>query len=126
LVDHLAHSHADGSRTISTSVDVGQVSLSADLVIQCGLIINELVSNALKHAFPPGQSGEINVAIHPTDGDQVVLTVNDNGIGLPPDISLTSAESLGLQLAAMLIQQLEGEVEVDRSEGTTFRIQFST
>jgi two-component sensor histidine kinase len=126
LVDHLAHSYADGSRTISTSVDVGQVSLSADLVIQCGLIINELVSNALKHAFPSGQSGEINVAIHPIDGDQVILTVNDNGIGLPPDVSLNGAESLGLQLAAMLIQQIEGKVEVDRSKGTTFRIKFST
>jgi PAS domain S-box-containing protein len=125
LVDHLAHSYDVDAETISTEVDIGQVSLSADLVVQCGLLINELISNAFKHAFPAGRTGKLSVSIHPGAGDIVILTVSDNGVSLPPDVSFPKADSLGLQLVSMLIQQLAGEIEVDRSKGTTFRIRFN-
>jgi PAS domain S-box-containing protein len=126
LVDHLAHTYDVDADTITTEVDVGQVTLSADLVVQCGLIINELVSNAFKHAFPAGRTGTLSVAVYPDGNDNVILTISDNGVSLPPEVSLPKADSLGLQLVHMLIQQLAAEIEVDRSAGTTFKIRFST
>jgi two-component sensor histidine kinase len=124
LADHLLRSYRADPQSVAVKVDIGQVSLNADTAIQCGLIVNELVSNSLKHAFSTDQVGEIGIGMQQEGGNRVILTVSDNGVGLPPDISLSEAESLGLQLVAMLIQQLEGEIEVERNGGTTFKIQF--
>jgi PAS domain S-box-containing protein len=125
LADHLLHSYDVDLKTIAVKIDVGQVSLSADPAIRCGLIINELISNSLEHAFPAGQTGEIHVGMHEGYDNRIILTVSDNGIGLPPDVLLSGAQSLGLQLVALLIQQLDGKVEVKRNGGTVFEIQFS-
>jgi two-component sensor histidine kinase len=99
--------------------------LSIDTAIYCGLIINELVSNSLKYAFPAGRTGEIRINLQAEDDNQLILAVSDNGIGLPPDMEFHQVESLGLQLVAMLAKQLEGSIELDRSNGTAFKITFS-
>ena len=106
---------------------VDRVSLDLDTAIPCGLIINELVSNALKHAFPPeGIEGcEIRVTISSLPGGELELVVGDNGVGLPEGIEPLTTRSLGLRLVAMLTQQLQGTLELDRSRGTVFTIKFA-
>jgi two-component sensor histidine kinase len=125
LANHLVRSYQADPQSIAIQIDIGHISLSTDTAIQCGLIVNELVSNSLKHAFPTDQAGEISITMQRERGDRVILTISDNGVGLPPDILFPGTESLGLQLVTMLIQQLEGKVEVERDGGTTFKIQFS-
>jgi len=105
-------------------VDVEAVSLDIDLAVPCGLIVNELVSNALKYAFPGGRTGEVRVGLA-RDGRNYVLTVSDDGPGLPPGVDFRDTPSLGLQLVNLLVSQLEGTIELDRSKGTMFKIKFA-
>jgi two-component sensor histidine kinase len=108
--------------------------MSVDKAIPCGLIVNELVTNALKYAFPkdltglgkPVRSGcEIRVAFESQD-DEYVLTVSDNGVGLPPDLDWRTAKSLGLQLVNIwATYQLGGSLKLDTQSGTAFKITFA-
>ena len=123
LACHLFHSYNIDSSIITLETAVDDVSLDVSTGIPCGLIISELVSNALKHAFPAGERGIIRVVLR-ADDDRLVLTVGDDGVGLPQDLDWRNTESLGLQLANMLTGQLEGTIEMDRSNGTAFTITF--
>jgi two-component sensor histidine kinase len=109
---------------VRVSTEVEGVSLNIDLAISCGLIVKELVSNALKYAFPDGRSGEIHIGLVHA-GRNYVLTVGDNGVGLPPGLDFRNTPSLGLQLVNMLVDQLEGTVELDSAGGTRFKITFA-
>jgi PAS domain S-box-containing protein len=117
-------------RNIYFSVQAAGVMVGLDKAISCGLILNELITNACKHAFPGGKPGsgavrcEINV-IAVQDGGELILTVANNGVGLPADLDWEKSESLGLQLVKMLIKQINGSIELDRSAGTAFRLKFS-
>jgi len=137
VADHLVGSSEGLRGTIALNVHIdGDISLDIDTAMPCGLIVNELVSNCLQHAFPlaetpgreqedpEGRQGEIRVEMHSQDGE-VALTVSDNGVGLPPDFDFQDTESLGLQLVGLLTKQLEGAIELDRSAGTTLRITFA-
>ena len=86
-------------------------------------IINELVSNTLKHAFLNGSAGHITVDLH-QEGEKNVLVVSDNGVGLPADLDVHTTETLGLQLVSALVQQLDGTLELERGSGTVFKISF--
>jgi len=109
---------------IALKVDVEAATLSLDHAIPCGLIINELVSNALKYAFPNNRSGEINIKLCQMQAS-FELTIQDNGVGLPADIDWQNAQSLGLSLVyALATEQLEGSLVVDHSQGTKFTIKF--
>ncbi len=79
------------------------------------------MSNALKHAFPEESGGIISIGLRP-QGDQVMLTISDNGIGFPGDLDFRNTQSLGLQLVVTLVEQLEGTIELNRNGGTEFRI----
>ena len=94
-----------------------------DTAIPCALIINELVSNSLKHAFPDGRTGEVTIAIHRING-RYELTITDNGVGPPSDFDFRTTDSLGLQLVTGLVNQLDGTITLDRTKGTTFIITF--
>ncbi len=135
VANHLLRSF--GTRAIALRIDVADVELDIDRATPCGLIINELVSNALKHAFPPGwqeadklhpaESGpkvSVGLRLH---GGQCELTVGDNGVGLPGDLQIESMghESLGLRLVNLLSRQLEGDLQVDREGGAIFRLTFA-
>jgi PAS domain S-box-containing protein len=109
--------------SISLLLNVENVQLDVNVAIPCGLIINELLSNALKHAFPEGHRGEVRISLHLED-ETVTLMVADNGIGFPGDIDFRNTESLGLQLVTALVMQLGGEIELTRDKGSTFRISF--
>ena len=110
------------------------VTLGIDTAVPCGLVINELVSNALKHAFPLSlfppraegrKRGAVRVSLHVGQGRDL-LTVQDNGVGFPAELDFRHTETLGLHLVTTLVRQLQGDIELDRSgEGATFRIRFA-
>ncbi len=85
----------------------------------------ELLSNALKHAFPDGQAGAIHVDVWNEDPHMMVLRIRDTGVGLPADVDIHQTKSFGLQLVRLLVSQLHGTMTIERSEGTTIEIRFS-
>jgi two-component sensor histidine kinase/HAMP domain-containing protein len=125
LVTSLFKSQGTHDGLVRPRVAIDKCFLNMETAIPCGLIINELVSNALKHAFPAGQGGEITVEMHTVPDDKFVLTVRDNGVGLPPSVDPFQTLSLGLQLVTTLTQQLDGTIEVVQNNGATFRITFA-
>jgi two-component sensor histidine kinase len=123
LTANLFRSYTGSGGRVSLHVDVKDIRLDADRAIPCGLIINELVTNALKYAFPGGRNGIVVVAMR-QDDDQIELTVSDDGVGIPEGFDLAETESLGLQLVNMLANQLDGKVSLSSSPGTKFTITF--
>ncbi|MEA1963610.1 MAG: sensor histidine kinase, partial [Candidatus Aerophobetes bacterium] len=123
LVADLCHSYQVNPEAVKLKVNIGNVSLGIDTAIPCGLIINELVSNSLKHAFPKNREGEIRVDFR-SDNHKFTLIVSDNGIGLPKDLDFQNIETLGLQLVCTLADQIGGSIELTRSGGTEFKITF--
>jgi PAS domain S-box-containing protein len=123
LTRNLLTSYRPNGNAISLDVCVDDIFLALDSAIPCGLIINELVSNALKHAFLNGSAGHITVDLH-QEGGKNVLVVSDDGVGLPGDLDVQTTETLGLQLVSALVQQLDGTLELERDSGTVFKISF--
>lgn len=124
LTQYLFNTLVKDPDLITLNVDAGDLSLEIDQAIPCGLIINELVSNSLKHAFPDERGGEITVRCHAKEDGLITLTVSDNGVGLSPDLDVGTTDTLGLQLMTMLVKQLQGHIELERDKGTAFTIQF--
>ncbi len=124
LVNNLFSSYDVASSLVSVKVNVDNVSLSVDTAIPCGLIINELVSNSLKYAFPSGRAGEICIELHLDREKYFNLRVSDNGIGLPQNLEYQNTKSLGLQLVTALTSQLSGTIALNRNMGTEFNIKF--
>ena len=105
----------------------GEVLAGINKAIPCGLIINELISNALKHAFPGNRPGELKIIIRKTKDTEIEIVVHDNGLGLPDDVDIHQPRSMGLDLVNGLVKnQLYGQIEVKRDKGTEFRIIFPT
>ncbi|HOP40502.1 MAG TPA: PAS domain S-box protein [Geobacteraceae bacterium] len=123
LVEYLFATSVRNPDLLELAVDVGEVSLGMDEAIPCGLIVNELLSNSLKHAFPCDRKGAISVQCHAEGDGLITLVVSDNGIGLPSGLDFRNTESLGLQLVTILVKQLRGDIEVGGA-GTTFTIRF--
>jgi len=109
---------------IKVDIAITDIFLTITTAIPCGLIINELVTNALKHAFPKERDGTITVSMTPSNTDSLILTVSDTGIGFPEGIDFRNITTLGMQLVTSLVEQLDGTITLDRSEGTTFTITF--
>ncbi len=110
------------SEVINLAIEVEDICLSLDQSIPLGLIINELVSNALKYAFPE-KHGQIKISLI-QNSDQIILTISDNGVGLPDDFDLENAEGLGMQLILSLTEQLDGNLNYDGKNGLTTKISF--
>lgn len=124
LASDLVRSYGGYTGEIDLKIDAEDITLGIDTAIPCGLLINELVSNSLKHAFPKNRGGTIKISLH-NIGTKVELVVSDNGVGIPDSIDFKHTRSLGLQLVTILAEeQLEGEIILDKSEGTAFRITF--
>jgi two-component sensor histidine kinase/uncharacterized membrane protein affecting hemolysin expression len=124
LIGHLANSYGAQLKNVRIKVNIENVLLSIDKGIPCGLIINELVTNALKYAFPDGRKGEIIIEIGRSQNGLIALEVSDNGIGFPKAIDIQKSETLGLQLVKNLTQQLRGKIDVQNGKGTRFSITF--
>jgi two-component sensor histidine kinase len=126
LVGHLFASYDAAPDRVSLQWDLDECEVDVDTAIPCGLIVNELVSNALKHAFHDRTGAEIVIGLHSVDGGRVAMSVADNGVGLPDGLDVSEADTLGLQLVSTLVSQLDGQLEVDRSGGTAFTITFAS
>lgn len=124
VVTALFRSYAVDTGRVALKIRVSDVALTVDRAIPCGLIINELVSNALKYAFPEGKEGEVSITVRSGDGDEMELVVSDNGVGMSDDLDIANVHSLGLKLVRILTDQLGGTLEIDRSRGTKFQIRF--
>ncbi|HBB31308.1 MAG TPA: hypothetical protein DDZ80_21915 [Cyanobacteria bacterium UBA8803] len=149
LASNLYRSYGTNRDDVNLKIDVAPVSLAIDTAIPCGLIINELVSNALKYAFPDRRSGEIGIMLYQKgesarhqervppilypsippvhiNQEQFILAIGDNGVGLPIDLDFPNTNSLGLQLVCRLTKQLRGSIELHRNQGTEFQITFTS
>jgi PAS domain S-box-containing protein len=124
LIVYLVHSYQIDSGRVGLKIDVGGAALDINTAIPCGLIVNELVTNAIKHAFPSGRKGEIRVTLRRGTSGKMALTVGDNGIGWPPEADFRRTETLGMQLVTMLVDQLDGSIDLEKKPGTAFRISF--
>jgi len=147
LTDELFHSYIVRKGDVDMQLDIEEIFLGMDTAVPLGIIINELVSNSLKHAFPAGRRGNICIKLSRTEGNagnksisnitnnigskssvekniQYTLVVSDNGLGFPENIDFRSTDSLGLQLVNILVEQLEGTIELENGSGTTFKIWF--
>ena len=124
LTVHLFHTYRVNPNIVKMNTEVEEVYLDINRAIPCGLVINELVSNALKHAFPDSKKGEIHIKLYSNKRNKTNLTVSDDGVGLPENINIHEPETLGLQLVNDLVKQVEGKIRLERTKGTTFHIVF--
>jgi PAS domain S-box-containing protein len=123
LTSYLLMSYGVNLDLIKVNINIEQVFLSIDTALTCGLIINELISNSLKYAFPKEKGGLLEIKLSCESNQKLLLTVKDNGVGFPQDVSLKTT-TLGLKLVDVLTKQLEGDLELDQSQGTEFKIKF--
>jgi two-component sensor histidine kinase len=138
LADTLFQTYRLGNTDISLSMDLEEsIFFDIDTAVPLGMIVNEIVSNSLKHAFIGRDRGEIKIKLHrdePTkleneDSESIstsfILTISDNGLGIPENLDIENLDSLGMQLVTSLVDQLDGELEFKRNNGTEFIIRFT-
>lgn len=105
-------------------LDIGGVFLDINHSIPCGLILNELITNSIRHAFTDGSNGKIVISMHRHEGDGIYMSVTDNGVGLPDTMNFRTTKTIGLQIVMALVKQIDGVIDIDRRGGTSFRIAF--
>jgi two-component sensor histidine kinase len=130
LTTYLFRAYSAHAHDIILDIQTDDVFLGIDTAVPCGLILNELISNALKHAFPNGRKGKIRVEFRAGEGARadgggmLALTVDDDGVGLPEGFDFQDTPSLGLRLVNSLVDQLDGRIETHNHGGTQVRITF--
>jgi two-component sensor histidine kinase/DNA-binding response OmpR family regulator len=125
ITDNLFQFYPHGLGQIRFTVEIDNIFMSIDKAIPCGMIINELVSNSFKYGFPEESKGEIGIKMKSKAQNEFELTVYDNGTGIPESVDYRNTETLGLHLVTILTEdQLQGQIKLDTSDGTKFRIQF--
>jgi len=123
LVSHLQQMESVANKDIQIKIKVEDIYLDLKKAIPCGLIVNEIITNAFKHAFPDRDRGEINIEMRAKD-HQVYFQISDDGVGVPPEIDVFQSKTLGLRLIHDLVQQLRGEIRMERHQGTAYFISF--
>jgi two-component sensor histidine kinase len=123
LAANIFHATGISPGHVALCLEIETLALSVDKAIPCGLILNELITNALKHGFPNDRRGEIRIQLRKTGGD-LELLVADDGVGIDPGFDPARSDSLGMQLVQTLVEQLDGELDIFREAGTTFRVRF--
>lgn len=123
LVSNLFYSYNIENEQIKSILQIENVNLNMETAIPCGLIINELISNSLKYAFPNEMKREIYVSLKSVQ-DVFEMIIKDNGIGLPNDLDFNNLETLGLSLVNNLTEQIDGELIINKSKGTEFKFNF--
>jgi len=124
LAAHLFHVYLVNPEQVRMETEFEELSLDINSAVPCGLILNELISNALKHAFPEDRTGVIKIGLRRGPGGAVELRVADDGVGFPKGLDFRKAESFGLQIVNLLVDQLEATIEIDRTKGTAFTVTF--
>ena len=137
LANTLFQTYRLGNTDISLNIDLEEnLFFDMDTAVPLGIIVNELVSNSLKHAFPDRNKGEIRIKLHreysiefeskeyESINNRFTLSISDNGVGIPEDFDIEGLDSLGMQLVTSLVDQLDGELELKRNNGTEFTMRF--
>ncbi len=124
LTSHLISTYRSSSGSARLQLDVDDVILSLETAVPCGLIVNELMSNALKYAFLDGRQGIILITLHKNEDGQTSISVADNGVGLPAGFDIHKSASLGLRLVTMLVGQIHGTLLTTNENGTKFEVVF--
>ena len=124
LTNFLLQSYGVSQTKIKLRNNVQQIFLGVDTAVPCGLIINELISNSLKHGFTDTDNGEIKIDMGHDENDKLILIISDNGKGIPKDLNIEESDSLGLRLVYNLTTQLNGTVEFFNNNGTTVKLLF--
>ncbi len=122
---HLNSAYGSLAQSVRLSPNIADIHLEMDRAVPCGLIVNELVSNAFKHAFPGGRQGSISVELYTIEDGRIILSVSDDGVGLPLALDIARTDSLGLRLVDDLAEQLHGSVTITRTGGTTVSVTFA-
>jgi len=123
LIGHVRQGLGSRAAPVSIRLEIAPVALPLDLAIPCGMIVNELVANAIEHAFPDGRAGEIRVEL--VDDDGYLLTVADNGVGMALEPGDGAATSMGLKVVQALARQIHGKLDVQTGQGTAFALRFN-
>jgi PAS domain S-box-containing protein len=126
LANNLFRMYGADPTRIGLEIAAKGITLAIDDTVPCGLVISELLSNSLKYAFPEDRCGEITIRAAMTDDDQIMLTVSDDGVGIPDDVKIRNSDSMGMGLVTDLVEnQLGGNLDLDRRDGTVFTITFA-
>ena len=126
LIEHLHQSYSQSADRIKIDLDIEDVSFTLETAIPCGLILNEVITNALKYAFPDNKEGIISVKLVSEKDDMARITIKDNGIGMEPDIDTREPKTLGLQLIQTITEyQLQGEMSYRINNGTEWTLEFN-
>ena len=132
LIEHLNKTFKNNSREVKTNINIDNIKLSLDTAISCGLIVNELITNAHKYAFPQSwieqktnKEFRIDINVYNEKNDQYILIVSDNGVGMPENFDIQNTNSLGLKLVNSMINQLGGRIEISNNSGAQFKILFT-
>ncbi|MBL8910121.1 MAG: PAS domain S-box protein [Archangium sp.] len=125
LASSVFHATGVSPRAVQLEVEIDDLALAVDRAIPCGLVLSELISNALKHGFPDGRGGTIKVTLRKLDPGRVSLEVSDDGVGLPPHFDLERTSTLGLQLVRTLAEQLGAKMTVRGVGGASFELEFA-
>lgn len=124
MAGYLVRSYGTQTRRVGIHIQTDEVPLVINLAVPCGLILNELISNCLKHAFPDDRDGQITICLQRIGSQRVALVVQDNGVGIPPDVNIWETKSLGMQLVQTLIRQIGGSIDLEQDQGSKFTITF--
>jgi two-component sensor histidine kinase len=124
LAAHLFHIFLADPDQVGLETDFEEVPLDINSAVPCGLILNELISNALQHGFPDGRKGVIRIGLKGGPGGTVILRVADDGVGFPENLDFSKAESFGLRIVNLLVGQLDATFALDRVSGTAFTVTF--
>lgn len=123
ICSNLVHSYSNPDNPPALNMELDNIQLNLDTAIPCGLIINELISNALKYAFKGKEQGRLDVQVK-SQKEKLKIVIADNGKGLPENIDYRNTESLGLQLVVTLVEQINGKIALETKKGTKFTIEF--
>ncbi len=126
IFDYLYDIYKIDKNKINHIIDVDNILLNIERAVPCGLIVNELISNIYKHAFPENKSGSIKIALKQNADNNISLHVSDNGTGIPASVDIENTTTLGIQLIQTLTRQLNGKLVLNRNNGTDFLITFSS
>jgi two-component system response regulator len=125
LAEDLLYFYELDEGNIKMIIDIEDVSLNIETAIPCGLIIDEMVANSLKYAFPDGRNGEIKIELHSDENNQFNLRVSDNGVGIPQEVDPEKVDTFGMQLIKYLTKQLKATIELEKNNGTKYNLKFT-
>jgi two-component sensor histidine kinase len=124
LANHLFQSSGLNPSKVQLVLNIPEITIDVETMMPCGLIINELVTNAFKYAFPDARAGVVTIGLIVGKDNEITLSVKDDGAGIPDDLNIYETKSLGLQIVSALTNQIQGDLELVKGNGTEIRITF--